>query len=595
MQVVRILVAALAGYRFVAAAQRWQATLRVLGLRSTVDGIALMSRIRTRRLFNLGGANQISVWLIHPNVPLLFELQAVAFALLLVLTSFGWHALVALLRDPVMVLAAIWGFARASESILPPCLLYLGVSEPGQFENIRYFASSRTWLVVSAIEQENPSVNLGESAAGPIGSFASLASDILRRIPVLSLLVILPIQRRRLESIRTSDDLWEASVRSLIEFVPMIIADLRSPSMIVCNELVWVLEARALGRLVVVTRPDGTTSLTRLLDRLGIDPSSMARLATNEQLNAAVAEILDRRAGDRLPSRGLAQTVPEYVDRLGAAIRDESVKGRKLLLALTDSTGTSRALDDSIHLWAEGSPPTRPAPAYTASLSTAVALLRRRLDKCSYSLHIGADGTAWVDLAVQSIAESFRVSISFMQKPLDSLEKALIMALLNAELGKAWARVRNRSPFHPVLWSEDFGAGRACKMLVQSFPFLQDALTQDGWHDPVGQQTLAGFFGIPPETLLRSDEHTMTDELQRVIEAVQGKGRYVPRGGPYSLGIDVTIEGQGRAEVARKESNRWLIARSAARGARVWVRPGVALMIAALKAEHGAFDVTRRP
>ncbi len=594
MKIVRILVAALAGYRFVAAARRWQATSQVLGLRSTAEGIALMSRIRSRRPLRWGGAYEVSLWPIHPNVPVLFELQEVAFAFLLVFWSRGWRAVVDLLRDPIMVPAAIWGLARASESILPPCLLYLGVSEPGQFENVRYFASSRAWLAVSAIDQENPSVNLGESAAGPIGLGASLASDVLRRIPLLNLFVVLPIQRRRLESIRTSDDLWEPSVRSLIEFVPVIVADLRSPSMIVCNELIWVLEAQTPGRLVVVTRPDGTTVLTRLLDRLGIDPSSMAHPVTSDQLNATVAEILDRRLGDRLPSRGLAQTVPEYVDRLGAAIRDESVQGRNLLHALADSTGPSRALDASIHSWAEGSPASGPAPAYTASLSIAVGLLRRRLDKCSYSLHIGGDGTAWVDLAVQSIAMSFRVSISLMQRPLDSPQKALIMALLNAEVGEAWARVANRSFVYPPPASVDDGARQACEMLVQSFPFLHEAQTQNGWDDPVGQQTLATFFRIPPETLLRNDEHTTTEELQRVIDAVQGKGQYVPRGGPYSLKVNVTIDGQGSAEVARKQSNRWLIARSAPQDAHVWVRPGVALMIAALKAEHDAFDVTKR-
>ena len=79
-------------------------------------------------------------------------------------------------------------------------------------------------------------------------------------------------------------------------------------------------------------------------------------------------------------------------------------------------------------------------------------------------------------------------------------------------------------------------------------------------------------------------------ELQLVIEAVQGKGRYVPTAGPYSLGIHVSINGWGRAEVATRYANHWLIANSAVLGADTWLRPGVALMIAALKAEHHAFD-----
>ena len=475
--------------------------------------------------------HEISPWPIHATVPILFELQLVAFALLLVFWMEDWSAVMQVLRDPVMTPVMVWAIARASESVLPPCLLYLGVSEPGQFEVFRYLASSRAWLAVSAIDQENPEVNRGDVVGGPLALIASFASDFLRRAPGLRLIVF-PFPRRRLESIRTSDDVWESSVQSLIRFVPLLVADVRTPSAIVNRELVWILRAEAHERLVLVTRPDGTTALTALLHRLDIDLHSVARLVTEEQLSQVVAQTLDEPRRGLVHSCGPTDVAPEQTARLATAITKESTQQRNLLDELIASKGSNQALDAAVQSWADGPQSTGSAPPYTSSLSAAVGLVRRRLDKCSYSLHIGSDDTAWVDLAVQSIARSYRLSVSLMERPLDSPAKALIAGLLNAELGSAWARQPRPVRLLPV--SDDQHARQGWDALVKSCPFLSVAQTQDKWRDPVCERTLATIFGIPHDTLLRDDEETKTDELQRVIDAVQGKGSYVPRAGPYS-------------------------------------------------------------
>jgi hypothetical protein len=313
-QIVQLAIAALAGYSLVRAAQRWYATLRVLGARRSLSGAALMWQIRTKRPFRSGGA-EVRLWPIHPTVPVLFELQVFFLALLLVYSVKDWYTVAAILRDPVMIYAVIWALARASESVLPPCLLYLGVSEPGQFKQLRYYVNSRSWLAVSAIDQENPEVNSGDR---PMAA--------LRSIPGLRLFGIIPFQRRRLESIRTSDDLWESSVRLLIDFVPLIVADLRSYSAIVNNELLWVLQARATERLVVVTRDDGGTSLDALLRRCGLESKSIARSAPNvDELNGVVAALLDggQTGATRLPLPTVL--VVEAGNRLAAEISGDIV------------------------------------------------------------------------------------------------------------------------------------------------------------------------------------------------------------------------------------------------------------------------------
>jgi len=75
------------------------------------------------------------------------------------------------------------------------------------------------------------------------------------------------------------------------------------------------------------------------------------------------------------------------------------------------------------------------------------------------------------------------------------------------------------------------------------FPFLKEAQSRSGWRDAECEDTLAILFGISSDTFLRDDEESMMDELQHVIDALQGKGSYAPRHGPYSMAIDISIDG----------------------------------------------------
>jgi hypothetical protein len=179
------------------------------------------------------------------------------------------------------------GGAHALESIVPPCLLYLGVSEPGQFKTFMDL-TSREWLAVSALDQGNPEVRGdNEHWSSPLLTF--LLPDRVRGIP-LSVL----FQRRRLESVRTNDDVWESQIRHLIAYVPLIVADLRSHSTIISNEFSWVLQAGMSRKLLVLTRDDGATSLTPLLLAARLDLARVARATTtSDTFNHLIFTLLD--------------------------------------------------------------------------------------------------------------------------------------------------------------------------------------------------------------------------------------------------------------------------------------------------------------
>ncbi len=209
-------------------------------------------------------------------------------------------------------------------------------------------------------------------------------------------------------------------------------------------------------------------------------------------------------------------------------------------------------------------------------------MIRRRINDFSLSIHIGTDNSCWTDIGLQPIATSFRVSVSSTDKMVDSSAKALLMALLNAELGIALGRSMHReSALRPPVARP----GRARS--PEGLQLLTKACSLDGHRDLAIERSLAEWFCINPETLSRNDERTALDELQDAIDAVQKRG-------PYSLKILIGVEGESVAELAWQFGSQWLVALSHRHGHPVWQRPAVALLIAALKAECSEFDGTKR-
>jgi len=208
----RWLLAAYAGYTVTRALFRWVATVRVLGIRRTLSGARRMSSVRYKQIWmsDQGAAS----WLpIRPSVPVLFELQVFAYVVLVSwLATWRGSTALAFFDSAILLPAGVLALAHASESILPPCILYLGVSEPGQLKPFQFLAGSRNVLTVSALDQENLDVAAGEAAA--TGALSGLlVPDWIGRIPLAAL-----VPRRRLESIRVRDDAWEGVVRQMIEF-----------------------------------------------------------------------------------------------------------------------------------------------------------------------------------------------------------------------------------------------------------------------------------------------------------------------------------------------------------------------------------------
>ena len=569
MIIARILIAAIAGYVFVRAAGRWTTTIWVLGVRRAISGAAIMWSIRSERPFHAGGDQALFRWPIRPTVPLFFEFQVFAAALIF-LYSVDASMLGRALTAPMIIAAAIWAVAHAAESVIPPCLVYLGVSEPGQFENFRYLASSRRWLAMSALDQGDPSVGGGDTASESF--FLSLLPNRIRGVP-LGLL----FQRRRLESIRTSDDVWESAIRRLIDFVPLIVVDLRSHSAIVSNEFAWALEAGAASRLVVITRNDGISSVDFDLEPLGQSLSSMVRTVIEDELNNVVATLLDHPpTGPQAPTTKADSTAGVS---LVNAIRTASEKKSALLKRLVQSRGPDRTIDHDINKLVGG--PSRSVPPFTASLVDAIGLLRRRLPKCSYSLHIGCDKTVWADIGVQPIPDSFRVSVSGM-KPVDHAAKAILAALLNAELGRAWGRRQRQSyRLRPLGFPANHVDDEASTL-------VQRACSYGEQRDLQFERQLLEAFGVDSASLSSDDEQAIVEELNTAIAAVQEPPL-------FSLSIDVSLDNQGLANVSELSGSTWFVALSGPFGKQKWIRPSVALLIATLKAKHQLFDGRKQP
>jgi hypothetical protein len=552
----RWLLAAYAGYTVTRALFRWVATVRVLGIRRTLSGAQRMSSVRYKQIWT--SEQGAASWLpIRPSVPVLFELQVFAYVVLVswLATRRGSTAL-AFFDSAILLPAGVLALAHASESILPPCILYLGVSEPGQLKPFQFLAGSRNVLTVSALDQENLDVAAGEAAA--TGALSGLlVPDWIGRLPLAAL-----VPRRRLESIRVRDDAWEGVVRQMIEFAPLAVIDLRSWSAIITKELGWYLQAPRAGGAVLLTREDGGTSLDAELG----DTARELRVKVSE-LPRLVDE-LQRRRFQPPSSRAWPA---ELARRLEAETRIK----QDLLAELAVAEGPVPDLDAKLLRWAFGAEARASLDSVTGSIAAAVALMRRRIPVFSYSIHVGGDGTAWADIGVQPIPKSFRVSDSGRHE-VDHPAKALVMSLLRGELGLARGISSDPSRIRLLRKESDHRASVGDEPVRRRlWELLCDLRANDGTPDAALETRLAAWCGVARTSNL--------EDLDPAIRAVLSLGE-------YSMAVYVTVDGLAWAEVAARPRARWLVAFSFDPPRLEEMRPAQALLAAALKAELQLFD-----
>ena len=130
-------------------------------------------------------------------------------------------------------------------SLLPPALLYLGVSSYPQFQTLKKIQRSLPNLVVTLLNQSEGSIRkqypehynyMGLDPTGP-----------------------------RAESLRTRNGMWERTVSELIDMVPMVILDTREYSEPACKEGRWLLQRSRLPKATFVIENDGRAPLLEVL------------------------------------------------------------------------------------------------------------------------------------------------------------------------------------------------------------------------------------------------------------------------------------------------------------------------------------------
>jgi hypothetical protein len=572
------IIAAWSGYVVVRALARWCATIRMLGLRRTGVGVRIMWGIRWEQLGASQFGERLLAWPIPPTVPLLFELQVALAGLVAayLVGEGGLGAVAAVLRNPVLVPLIALGVAHASESLVPPCMLYLGVSEHGQFASFGHFGASYSWLTVSAIDQDNPDVSTSDP--GGVGLVASLLMP--SRIGRVPMGVIW--QQRRLESIRTTDDRWADAVRQVLAFVPAAVVDLRTWSAIVSDELRWILESGAASRTIALTRDDGTTAIEPVLRKINTALASVCyETVTEETLRTAIEkQARGRFATIDAASRKHREPSPTLVEVVSDALQVEQETKRTLLRALGTVQGPSAALDRDFWTWAFGAAHPGPVEPLTGSVTAALRLLQHRLSIVSSSLGLSVSRKAWADVGVQIIADSYRRSSSVSDE-IDTPAKALLICLLRAELGMAEPQAGPRPTLKPP--NADLGRAAAAhaQALIQArdptMTLLLDVLAHDGLPDPSLDARIAAWLG-QPAALAR-----FIDDFDACLDAVASKMT-------GSILINITIDGYAWAEVGIKGTRTWLIALSFE--GRESLRPPHALLVAAIKAELGLFSTT---
>lgn len=244
----------------------WFRLGRLIGLKETLRRSAQISRIRYRQplrnivanapgcaLILAGSVIALSSWALrsHPHqlrAPLaafalggswrfrsasnpIFPIVLLAITYAVCFSSndtvFSWAVLI------LLGLLGCMAVESTLQGMLPPVILFLGVSSYEQFQTLKLVQSSLPCLVVTLINQTEDS--------------------ILRRYARHYGGMGLDPTSPRYESLRTRDGLWEQTVHDMMDMVPMVILDTRAVSEPVAQEAVWMLQPERLHKATFVT------------------------------------------------------------------------------------------------------------------------------------------------------------------------------------------------------------------------------------------------------------------------------------------------------------------------------------------------------
>ena len=175
------------------------------------------------------------------------------------------------------------------QGMLPPIVLFLGVSSYEQFKTLKRVQTTVPSLVVTLINQAEDSVvrqydrhyrGMGLDPAGP-----------------------------RFESLRTRAGLWEQTVQDLVGMVPIVILDTRVVSDPVLQEAAWMLQPEQLHKVMFVMDDEGNAPvLESILPKDEIYPEHRSRLVKEDELLDRISRFT--KTGNALPSRGCRKAPP---------------------------------------------------------------------------------------------------------------------------------------------------------------------------------------------------------------------------------------------------------------------------------------------
>lgn len=162
------------------------------------------------------------------------------------------------------------------QGLLPPLVLFLGVSSYAQFKTLKLVQRSAPGLAATLIDQAE----------------ASIVREYERHYRGMGLDPTGP----RYESLRTRLGLWEETVRELIDMVPIVILDTRVVSGPVLQEAAWMLQPERWHQALFVTDKEGNAPvLEQILAKAAIVRDHRTRLVREDELPERISRAIRSR------------------------------------------------------------------------------------------------------------------------------------------------------------------------------------------------------------------------------------------------------------------------------------------------------------
>jgi hypothetical protein len=349
-----------------------------------------------------------------------------------------WSGALTDLTIAFAVLAAVMAVAMPLTQLLPPTVLFLGISDYEQFRVMKQIQAFERLMVLSLINQSSRGVVDNYQAhydaqmqAAPSGPVAG-AVGLLR--PFAN-----PYAPRH-DSLRTRPQLWRTTLRDAVDVAPIVVIDARDDSRYVVEETLWMLAPKRVHKALFLVRDDGSSPVLARVERLGLSPAgTTATIVTLDQLPGRLRSCT--RSSASLPRARAAAAGAMWEDTLAKATRSFDVMVSLLeefAAAVSRATGPDPEIDRRIWQWECGEGRGAPAapPSYTGSTDAALDLVQRHLAvegaRCSYRVDINTDGSALVSIGLQSRAGNMRVFYS--QQARANAACAILQAFFSALL-----------------------------------------------------------------------------------------------------------------------------------------------------------------